>query len=462
VYEAVYELKNTNQDDPWTPLIQTCDVLNNTSLEELPGVLHNVLNVDRALWLCAFEIIFSDDDGYVNKRGSDYCLYYEPETGQLHLMQYDGNECMSQGEWSLFYREDDAVVPLMYRLMAIDEYRQRYLAHARTILESFLTEESLFAAIDAYHALIAEAVEADDKKLFSYDAFEQETDVLKDFILDRREYLLANRELAWPAPEILAVEEAVVQDGEGESLTMMVTIGDSVPVADVQLFVAAGPFALFEPFLMADDGLHGDGEVADNIFGVVLSGYPSGTTLRYYVQAKADDNNGTVAFCPPDAEYEVYTHVVTYPSATSSFVVLNELMARNDAALADPQGEYDDWIELKNNSSESIDLAGMYLSDNPDIPIKWQFPDDTVIEPGGYLIVWADEDGGDEPGLHANFKLASAGETVWLFDTLAGGHALLDSVTFADLEADQSLGRSPDGEGPVQVLSVPSPMEPNE
>ncbi len=45
---------------------------------------------------------------------------------------------------------------------------------------------------------------------------------------------------------------------------------------------------------------------------------------------------------------------------------------------------------------------------------------------------------------------------------MPGGHAMLDSVTFADLEADQSVGRSPDGEGPMQVLSAPSPMGPSE
>jgi len=325
-----------------------------------------------------------------------------------------------------------------------------------------LTEESLFGPIDGYHALIKEAVEADDKKLFSYEAFEHGTEALKAFILGRREYLLANQELLQPAPEIVSVEGIVFQDDDGESLTVTATIGGSVPVKDVQLYVAAGPFAVFEPFPMPDDAAYGDGDVADNTFGIVLSNYPAGTTLRYYVQAKANDGVDTVSFYPPGAEYEVYTHVVTYPSATTSPVVLNEVMAKNDAAWADPQDEYDDWIELKNTSSVPLDLAGMYLSDNPDIPLKWQFPAHTVVEPGGYLIVWADEDGGDEPGLHANFKLASAGETIWLFDTFASGHALLDSVTFTDLETDQSCGRSPDGEGPMQVLSAPSPMGPNE
>lgn len=462
LYEAVYELKNTNQDDPWALLIQACDVLNNTSPESLPVVLDTVLNVDRALWVCAFEIIFGDDDGYVNKRGSDYCLYYEPETGRLHLMQYDGNECMSHDTWSLFYREEDPVVPLMSRLLAIDTYRQRYLAHARTILSSYLTEEFLYGTIDAYHSLIQEAVQADDKKLFSDEAFEQGTEALKAFVQDRRESLLANQELTQPAPEIVAVEGMAVQHDGGESLAVMATIGDRVPVNEVQLYVAAGAFAVFEPIPMFDDGAHHDGDAADSTFGIVLSNYPSGTTLRYYVQATANDEAGTVSFDPPGAEYEVYRYVVTHLSAARSSVVLNEVMAKNDAAWADPQDEYDDWMELKNTSSVAIDLAGMHLSDNPDIPLKWQFPPDTVIEPGGYLIVWADEDSEDEPGLHANFKLASAGETVWLYDTLANGHALLDSVTFSDLKADQSCGRLPDGEGPMQVLSAPSPMGPNE
>jgi len=462
VYEVVYELKNTNQDDPWIPLIQTCDVLNNTSLEELPDVLDTVLNVDRALWMCAFEIIFSDDDGYVNKRGSDYCLYYEPETGRLHLMQYDGNECMSQEAWSLFYREEDAVVPLMSRLMAVDAYRQRYLAHARTILASFLTEESLFGTIDAYHSLIEAEVEADDKKLYSNQAFVSGIEELKEFVRNRRISLLTNREVNVPIPDIIAVSQKVKQNGTQQSLTITASLGDTVPVADVHLYISAGFSERFIPVPMVDDGRHGDGQALDGIFGYMLPSYPAGTVLRYYVQATADDSVGTLVFSPEGAEHNNYTHVVTYAQADSSPVVINEVMAKNDAAWADPQDEYDDWIELKNASDEAIDLAGMYLSDNPEIPLKWQFPADMVIEAGDYLIVWADEDGGDEPGLHANFKLASAGETIWLYDTDERGNALLDSVSFEALEADQSIGRSPDGIGFFQVLSTPSPANPND
>lgn len=460
-YEAAYELKNTKQDDPWATLIHTCDVLNNTSLAQLPDELDSVLDVDRALWVCAFEIIFQDDDGYVNKRGSDYGLYYEPETGRLHLMQYDGNECMSGQQWSLFYRDDDPVVPLMCRLMAIDEYRQRYLAHARTILDSVLTEEALFAKIDAYRTLIEAQVKLDDKKQNSNQAFDNGIEDLKEFVQERRDYLSANRELMRSEPEIVSVEQTAVLDDVGETLTVTATIGEAVPVSQVDLFVAAGPFALFDSLPMADDGLSGDGQASDGVYGAALSGYPSGSQLRYYVRATSDDGTGTVTFSPPGAEHEVYTHVMTYSDAAFSSIVFNELMARNAATLADPQGEYDDWIELKNTSDQTVDLAGMYLSDNPDHPLKWPFPEGTLIEPGGYLLVWADEDGSDEPGLHANFRLAADGETVWLFDTIEQGHALLDSVTFEALDEDQCTGRYPDGEGPMRILSGPSPLSPN-
>ena len=460
IYEQVYELKNTNQDDPWASLINTCDVLNNTDLEQLPNVLDEVLNVDRALWLCAFEIVFQDDDGYVNKRGSDYYLYYEPETGRLHLMQYDGNECMnSSGRtgWSLFYRSDDSVVPLMYRLMDVDQYRQRYMAHVRTILDSFLTEDFLFPKIEAYQALIEQEVEADNKKLYTTQAFFSGITTLKNFIQSRRSNLLSDRELNRSVPDIQSVEYEVIQEQPGQSLVITARIGQSVPVSDVQLFLAESLYGQFVALPMTFE----DESDESARYTVTMSPYTPGTVLRYYVQAASGDGIGTLAFNPPGAEHNVYTYAVTYAEAEDSPVVINELMARNVATVADPQGDYDDWIELFNTSNETVDLSGMYLSDNPENPLKWQIPEGTTIASGGYLIVWADEDDGDEPGLHANFKLSQLGETVWLYDTDSHENVLLDSVTFEYMEADQSVGRVPDGQGEIQALPVPSPLASN-
>ena len=68
-------------------------------------------------------------------------------------------------------------------------------------------------------------------------------------------------------------------------------------------------------------------------------------------------------------------------------LVINELMASNSSIIQDPQGQYDDWIEIYNDDSSPIDVSGMYLTDDLDNPTKWQFPASTTIPAGGYILV---------------------------------------------------------------------------
>ena len=136
-------------------------------------------------------------------------------------------------------------------------------------------------------------------------------------------------------------------------------------------------------------------------------------------------------------------------------VVINELMADNDNIIADPQGDYDDWLELYNPSDSAVVLTGLYLSDKEDNPTKWQFPDNTEIAANGYLIVWLDEDHDDEEateGLHANFKLSKSGELVLFVDSDTEGNEVLDSVVFGEQETDTAYGRLPNGTGDFQVV----------
>ena len=154
-----------------------------------------------------------------------------------------------------------------------------------------------------------------------------------------------------------------------------------------------------------------------------------------------------------------FSYRVTAPIAESSPVVLNEMMASNTISLTDPQGDTDDWIELHNVSDQEVDLSGMYLSDKKDNPRKWVFPENTVIPAGGYLIVWADEDGNDRPGLHANFKLSNfklskSGEIVMLIDKDERGNKLLDSIEFGEQEKDVAYGRLLDGTGDFRQLTM--------
>ncbi|MHC4586750.1 MAG: lamin tail domain-containing protein, partial [Planctomycetota bacterium] len=71
-------------------------------------------------------------------------------------------------------------------------------------------------------------------------------------------------------------------------------------------------------------------------------------------------------------------------------LVINEFMASNSSSARDPQGQYDDWIEIYNYGSVAIDIGGFYLTDNPAVPTKWRIPDTnpavTTIGAGGYLL----------------------------------------------------------------------------
>ena len=141
-------------------------------------------------------------------------------------------------------------------------------------------------------------------------------------------------------------------------------------------------------------------------------------------------------------------------------IVLNELLASNTLGIVDEFGEHEDWIELYNKGLTPAVASGMYLTDNPANPTKWQIPAGQTINPGGTLLIWADEDGSQGP-LHANFKLSASGEQVWLYDT--DGQTLLSTIAFGPQVANVSTGWMTDGGGPLLVTFLdPSPRSPNE
>ncbi len=204
----------------------------------------------------------------------------------------------------------------------------------------------------------------------------------------------------------------------------------------------AGATGEFVSVALGDSGQDGDGTADDGVFTARVPAY-AGELPRYLFTYEL------TAVEAPDDDADVGT--------TPTTLFINELMASNDGTIADPQGDEDDWIELLNAGSEAIDLTGMYLSDKSSRPLKWQFPADTSIAAGGYLLVWADDDAGDSPGLHTNFKLSAGGESVVLSDVDARDNALIDSVDFPALAADVSYGRAPAATGPFGVLAVASP-----
>ncbi len=444
-YQSNYELKTDNSTNAWERLLHATDVLNNTASTELRDKVEDVLAVDRWLWFLAIENIFADDDSYFNK-GADYEFYYEPESGRIHPVEHDGNEAFVAGDTQLSPVEGatSAARPVLYKLLPIAELRQRYLAHMRTVLQEWFNPTALTPLIDGLSALSLEAIVADTKKGYTMTAYNTDLAAVKTFVASRYKFLTNHAELKPVPPTIVAVYGPATAPSATETpfVTAEVRSNGTDGVSSVWLYYRSRSYGRFVTGQMFDDGAHGDGTAGDGIFGGATTNFPAGTKVRFYIEARSANTAKAASYSPARAEEVTYHYRVGLTTATNTPVVLNELMAANSTVLADPQGDYDDWIELHNITDQEVDLSGHYLTDEPNNPRKWAFPADTRIPADGYLLVWADENGADTPGLHASFKLDSSGESVYLIDTDARLNVVLDAVTFGAQETDRSFGRA--------------------
>jgi hypothetical protein len=453
-YNTDYTLKRTEQDDPWAGLIAACDVLDNEPLATLEQELSQVLDIDKACWHLAHEIVFADDDSYIFKGGMDYYVYYEAETNRIIPMEYDGNSVLANNHlnWDLFYNEDDTDFPLMNRMLAVPSIRQRYLAHVRVILEDYFNSTYADAKIDSWATLIDASVQADPKKFYTYNQFQNSIANLKQTIITRRNFLMSDAEMT--NIESLTVDGVSFavnganwqSPSASDEVDVVVDVTGSVGTASVWLYYGEGFTGVFSKTEMYDDGLHNDGAALDGQFGAAIPTLTSGSYVRYYIEAIANDAASSATYEPKGAEHDVYIYQIQLETVADMPVVINELMADNTAATADSFGEFDDWLELYNVSSASVDLTGWTLTDDINELDKFTIPSGTILEPDSYLVVWADGDI-DQGDLHADFKLSSNGETLYLLNS---AQELVDEIEFPASTTDLAYARVPNGTGPFE------------
>ena len=134
---------------------------------------------------------------------------------------------------------------------------------------------------------------------------------------------------------------------------------------------------------------------------------------------------------------------------------ISEFVASNESGLQDEDGEFSDWIEIHNTGSDdSVDLAGLYLTDNDQELNQWAFPS-IMLGPNEYLVVFASGKDRKTAGreLHTNFKLSADGEYLAL---TTGATALFDyGPAYPPQDADRSYGI--DANGGRGYFSTPTP-----
>ncbi|PWA04504.1 CotH kinase family protein [Flavobacterium psychrotolerans] len=143
----------------------------------------------------------------------------------------------------------------------------------------------------------------------------------------------------------------------------------------------------------------------------------------------------------------------------SQGIVINEILTSNTTINQDEDGTYQDWIELYNTGTTTVNLSGYGLSDDPTLLYKWVFPTISIAS-GTYLLVWCSNKNRAIPGnpLHTNFKLSSSGEVITL---TSNSGVTVDFVPKTVSAQNISLGRLPDGTGNFVFFSNVTPNATN-
>ena len=460
-----YELQSTYG---WNRLVTLCNTLNNDFQN-----IESTLDIDRAIWMLAFNNVLVNLDSYNGAFRQNYYISWD-KNGRFVPTVWDvnmsfggfpggtGSGAFTPSALDPFSNSTSVNHPLIQQIMANPLYKRMYMAHVRTMVQEMFENGQYETWAQSLMTLADSSVQADPYKFYSYNQFLNSLTTavagggpgggssipgIKALMDARAQFFSTNAAYLLQAPAILSHGATASPLNYGSTTTLIANVSNET---NVYLGYRTDHTLKFNRVQMYDDGAHNDGAAGDHTYGVEMP--VNGLLFEYYIYA---DNNNAGKFSPARAEHEFHTLAVTFPAPAVGSLLINEVLASNDALLFDLNGEDDDWIELVNTTNTTIDLAGFYLSDDPLNLMAWAFPAGTTIPANGYLLVWADKDTLQQ-GLHANFKISADGEYVYL----SNGLNVHDQISFGPQIANISYGRCPDA-GLDFATILPTPLANN-
>lgn len=460
-----YELQSTYG---WNRLVTLCNTLNNDFQN-----IESTLDIDRAIWMLAFNNVLVNLDSYSGAFRQNYYISWD-KNGRFVPTVWDvnmsfgsfpggtGSGAFTPSALDPFSNSTSVNHLLIKQIMANPLYKRMYMAHVRTMVQEMFESGQYETWAQSLMALADSSVQADPYKFYSYNQFLNSLTTavagggpgggssipgIKALMDARAQFFSTNAAYLLQAPAILSHGATASPLNYGSTTTLIANVSNET---NVYLGYRTDHTLKFNRVQMYDDGAYNDGAAGDHTYGVEVP--VNGLLFEYYIYA---DNNNAGLFSPARAEHEFHTLAVTFPSPAVGSLLINEVLASNDSLLFDLNGEDDDWIELVNTTNTPIDLAGFYLSDNPLNLMAWAFPAGTTIPANGYLLVWADKDTLQQ-GLHANFKISADGEYVYL----SHGFNVHDQISFGPQIANISYARCPDA-GLDFATILPTPLANN-
>ena len=388
-----------------------------------PGIYDSIkkqLDIDEFTNYMATEIFLCNDDWPIN----NVKAYRNQNDGRYRFVLFDLD--YSLYPWSM---RSDLVVRLFLNLLKHDEYRRKFIDTFCIVAGSVFEKKRATAIVDELAAAMRPMSELDghvpDKTA------EMIKRKLKTQMANMTNLLQRYKPLELADATKLSVSLTTDTDGAGLYIN-----GLQVPYAsfDGQLFAPVTIEA------MAPAGY-------DFIGWKTPVGSKEYVSTDPVMNLTTDHDKLSLIACFTSREQTVrdITPVRINEVSASNGIYVNEYFKR------------DDWVELYNTTSQSIDVEGMYLTDMESNPKKYRITKGdtqaaTFIPAHGFLIVWCDK---LEPTtqLHADFKLAAEGGTVML---TAADESWSDRLTYTEHQEDQTVGRYPDGASDVFVMNIPT------
>lgn len=107
------------------------------------------------------------------------------------------------------------------------------------------------------------------------------------------------------------------------------------------------------------------------------------------------------------------------PNLAAPQIRISEIMAANENGIVDEDEEPRDWIEIHNYGNANVNLGGLSLSDDRNIPGLWVFPNVT-LNAGARIVVFASAKDRRAPAAgeryHTNFELGQGGEFLAIYN----------------------------------------------
>ncbi|MGB0883128.1 MAG: CotH kinase family protein, partial [Flavobacteriales bacterium] len=352
-YYDSYDMKSAAS---WQDLIDLCDTLknHNTSIE-------NLLDVDRALWMLAFDNAIVNLDSYIGQFKQNYYLYRD-DFGRFLPIVWDLNESfgtfsgtgsgnlnstIAKQQMDHLLHSSDTDFPLFSQLMAIPTYKKMYLAHIKTIMsENFSPDGTYFSMAQAIQNTASSSYQNDPNTAYTYNQFilNLNTDVsgggggpgggnapgITNLMNGRYSHLFSQSDFTATQPNISDITLSNPAPTTGGVISITAKVNDAENVYLRHRNQDHAPFAKTELF---DDGNHNDGAAGDNIYGADLN--ITSIKTDYYIYAE----NSTIGrFSPARAQHEFYSINVT-GGITPGDIVINEFMASNNTTVSDSDGE---------------------------------------------------------------------------------------------------------------------------